>query len=101
LLVFAVILCDRLILSDVEYSSLAENRGLVLSKLLKKAEEEITPQQIGDIISGLSLMDISWEELEEDTCLSIERMIEKSASKWNEQVRDSLLSLSLFYRFWC
>jgi hypothetical protein len=78
-----------LILSDVDYNSLPENRGLVLSSLLKKSEEAVNPQRVGEIISGLSQMDVSWEELEEDTCLLIERMIEKCDGKWDEQVRDS------------
>jgi hypothetical protein len=52
---------------------------------LKKVENGI-PQGISNAIFGLSKMDVSWEDLDEEMCLSIERMIEKRKDDFSIQV---------------
>jgi hypothetical protein len=78
----------RLALCDVEYGSLPENRNYIFSRLLKKVEEDEdgNPQHVANLLYGLSLMDVSWEDLDEEMCLSIERMIEKTKQDFDEQV---------------
>jgi hypothetical protein len=75
----------RLALCDVDYRSLPENIKIVFSRFLRKVEEGI-PQGISNAIFGLSKMDVSWEELDEEMCLSIERMIEKRKDDFSIQV---------------
>jgi hypothetical protein len=75
----------RLALCDADYRSLPENIKVVFSRFLKKVNEGI-PQEISSAIFSLSKMDVSWEELDEEMCLSIERMIEKRKDDFSIQV---------------
>jgi hypothetical protein len=54
--------------------------------LLKKVEEEGNPQDIANLLYGLSLTDVSWKDLNDEMCLSIERIIEKTKQEFNDQV---------------
>jgi hypothetical protein len=72
----------RLALCDAHWQSLPQ---IVFSRFFKKVEEGI-PQGISNVIFSLSKMDVSWEELDEEMCLSIERMIEKRKDDFSIQV---------------
>jgi hypothetical protein len=72
----------RLALCDDDCRSLPQ---IVFSRFLKKVEEGI-PQEISSAIFSLSKMDVSWEELDEEMCLTIERMIEKRKDDFSIQV---------------
>jgi hypothetical protein len=89
----------RLALCDAEYISLPENRNHIFSLLLKKAKEDGITQGISNIILGLSKMDVSWDELNDEMCLSIEKMINDNAKDFQVQV-SYVFSLLLLCSLW-